>query len=95
MHNVESDDPLAAMLFMREGKFGVEVAPRRLSTKLARSLESSLGSRQRWMWDFRSLAYELQQAGSCNIRRCVAGETLLIQCSLTWKTRAGSSMRWL
>ncbi|MGI8510645.1 MAG: class I SAM-dependent methyltransferase [Gemmatimonadaceae bacterium] len=71
---IESADPLAAMLFMREGKFGVEVAPRRLSTKLARSLESSLGSRQRWMWDFKSLAYELKQAGFSSIRRCEAGD---------------------
>lgn len=71
---VESTDPLAAARFLRETKSGVEAAPRRLSARIAQSLESALGSRQRWMWDFKSLAHELRQAGFHNVRRCEAGD---------------------
>lgn len=71
---VESNDPLAAVQFMREGKFGVETGPRRLYARVIQSLESSLGSRQRWMWDFKSFAHELRQIGFHNIRRCEIGD---------------------
>lgn len=71
---LESSDPLAAATFLRETKSGLVTAPRRTSARVAQALEASLGSRQRWMWDFKSLAHELEQAGFHAVRRCEAGD---------------------
>ena len=71
---VESNDPLAAMQFLRETKSGLETMPKRLTTRMVAAVEGALASRQRWMWDFRSLAYELEQAGFSHVRRCEAGD---------------------
>lgn len=64
-----SDD--AAVQFVRNTILGVEERP----AGLAASVRDMLGNSQhRWMWDYKSLAAELAEAGFVNIRRAQFGD---------------------
>jgi len=68
---VGSDDPAAAIAFLRKSSLGVE--------KRARGLRGVAvaawgGSTHLWMWDFPALRAELQYAGFSEIRRCWFGD---------------------
>lgn len=68
---VQSNDPQAALAFMRETSLGAEERGRTLSS----FVRSWLGnSSHLWMWDLKSMTQELADVGFINIRRCVAGD---------------------
>ncbi len=68
---VDSQEPLAAVQFMKETSLGIESRSR----SLAGSFRSWLGnSSHLWMWDFQSLSEELRAVGFVDIRRCNCGD---------------------
>jgi Methyltransferase domain len=69
---VNSPSPDASMSFLREACLGEESRPR----SLRGFLTSWLGnSRHLWMWDFKSIVPELQEAGFVDIRRAAFGDS--------------------
>jgi hypothetical protein len=68
---VESNDPKAAEQFMYSTLLGIENRPR----KLLDFLEFWLGNHNHlWMWDFKSLNYELASIGFVEIRKYEFGD---------------------
>ena len=69
---LNSPSPDASMSFLRETCLGEESRPR----SLRGFVTSWLGnSRHLWMWDFKSIAPELQAAGFANVRRAAFGDS--------------------
>jgi hypothetical protein len=62
----------AAEIFMRSAGLGEESRPRGL---IARLIGSASNARHRWMWDYPSLAHELERAGFRDTRRCSFGDS--------------------
>ena len=57
---------------MRNTMLGVENRPKSLSSNLKGMYGNS---KHMWMWDYKSLEYELQKAGFVNIRPCTFGDS--------------------
>jgi SAM-dependent methyltransferase len=57
---------------MRTTMLGIENRPKSLSANLKGMYGNS---KHLWMWDYRSLAYELKKAGFTNIRPCSFGDS--------------------
>ena len=62
----------AATKFMHETLLGKEKRPRGLKGMI---LEGLGNSQHYWMWDFKSISFELQQAGFTDIRRASFGDS--------------------
>mgnify|MGYP001608448470 FL=1 len=69
---IDSPSPEAAFQFMRDTSLGQERRPRSLVAMLREAMGNS---KHLWMWDFKSLSAELQQAGFVKIRRCSFGDS--------------------
>jgi len=69
---LESSDPLAAHNFMRDSFLGIESRPRGASGLIKACLGNSS---HLWMWDFKSLQFELNNVGFIGIRRCEFGDS--------------------
>jgi SAM-dependent methyltransferase len=67
-----SEDPLAAVMFMKNTSLGINKKPRTLFSFLKFWLGNSSHLS---MWDFNSLKHELLTAGFSNIRRCLCGDS--------------------
>lgn len=63
----QRNDPNASIRFMQSTMLGITDRPRSLTQRLKRLIGNS---HHLWMWDFASLARELQSAGFVHIRRC-------------------------
>jgi SAM-dependent methyltransferase len=57
---------------MRNTMLGVEDRPKNMSGRV-RNLYGN--SKHLWMWDYKSLAFELREAGFTDIRRCTFGDS--------------------
>jgi SAM-dependent methyltransferase len=57
---------------MRNTMLGVESRPKNMSSKV-KTLYGN--SKHLWMWDYKSLAFELQKAGFIQIRPCTFGDS--------------------
>jgi len=69
---IKSGEPLAAEQFMRATNLGVVTRTK----TLFRFLIAWLGNTSHlWMWDYKSLEYELAHAGFTDIRRCAFGDS--------------------
>jgi hypothetical protein len=69
---LQDADTEAALRFLRDTCLGEETRPRTIPAVL----RSWLGnSRHLWMWDFRSMAAELEAAGFAHIRRASFGDS--------------------
>jgi len=69
---VQSDDPAASIIFLKETMLGREKRPR----GLVGLVTSWLGNSEHlWMWDFKALEAELQQVGFKDVRRAVMGDS--------------------
>jgi hypothetical protein len=69
---IDNTSPDASISFLRETCLGEETRPR----SLRGFVTSWLGnSRHLWMWDFKSIVPELQQAGFVHIRRATFGDS--------------------
>jgi Methyltransferase domain len=68
---VASKDKLAAITFMQDSFLGLTSRSRGLTGMLRAWLGNSA---HLWMWDYKSLQHELDQAGFINIRRCEFGD---------------------
>ncbi|GAC1309873.1 MAG: hypothetical protein NVSMB24_26100 [Mucilaginibacter sp.] len=64
------DSPASEL--MRSTMLGVENRPKSLSSNV-KSLYGN--SKHLWMWDYRSLAFELKKAGFLNVRECRFGDS--------------------
>ena len=64
--------PAAALEFMRDTDMGSETRPRSLKGFLVSWIGNAV---HRWMWDFRSLEAELEQAGFTGVRRAALGDS--------------------
>jgi hypothetical protein len=69
---LQSRDATAAEMFMRETCLGVENRPRGVKALLTSVLGNSA---HLWMWDFKSLAQELNAVGFVGIRVCSFGDS--------------------
>jgi len=69
---INSKDPLASNVFMQNSFLGVTSRPRSLSGLLKVWLGNSA---HLWMWDYKSLQFELNCAGYVAIRRCRFGDS--------------------
>jgi len=69
---INSAAPEASMLFLRETCLGEETRPRSIKGLLTSWLGNS---KHLWMWDFKSIVPELQQAGFADIRRARCGDS--------------------
>lgn len=67
-----SDDDDAAVMFMRDSGLGVDRRPHGIAGSL-RALFAR--SRHLWLWDFKSISRELQNAGFTEIRRASIGDS--------------------
>lgn len=66
----DTENPASAL--MRDTMLGLEERPR----SLAAVVKSMFGnSRHLWMWDYKSLSFELAKAGFVNIRECSFGDS--------------------
>jgi len=68
---VSSPEAIAAEVFMRETRLGIETQPRgfwRLVQDMLRK------SKHLWMWDYKSLESELTSLGFVKVRRCQFGD---------------------
>ena len=65
------DSPASGL--MRSTMLGVENRPKSLSSNV-KSLYGN--SKHLWMWDYRSLAFELKKAGFVNVRQCKFGDSV-------------------
>ena len=63
---VASDDPNAAIRLMEETILGQKKLERGIRSALQRLFGRS---RHLWMWDYKAIAHELEQAGFVNVRR--------------------------
>jgi hypothetical protein len=68
---VERHDPESCNWFMRTLQLGAEHSRRSVQLRLATAFGNGA---HLWMWDYWTLAAELEQAGFVNIRRCVFGD---------------------
>lgn len=57
---------------MRNTMLGVENRPKSLSSNIKGMYGNS---KHLWMWDYKSLEYELKKAGFINIRACIFGDS--------------------
>jgi hypothetical protein len=69
---LESEDAAAAERFMRDARLGREVRPKGLIAWLREWIGNSA---HLWMWDFKSIASELDSAGFVGIRRAQFGDS--------------------
>jgi predicted SAM-dependent methyltransferase len=69
---IENDGYDAAMTFMRVTELGRERRPRGLRHMLATWFGRSS---HLWMWDYRSIAHELTEAGFSNVRQAFYGDS--------------------
>ncbi len=69
---LDSDDAAAAEKFMRDAALGREVRPKGLIAWLREWIGNSA---HLWMWDFKSIARELDSAGFVGIRRAQFGNS--------------------
>lgn len=72
-HYTRSVDPLAAHRFMEQTYLGRIRRPRGL---MEVAKEWFGNSNHMWMWDFKSLKYELENVGFKEIRRCYFGDSV-------------------
>jgi SAM-dependent methyltransferase len=75
---VKSNDPDAALEFMRVTWMGIENRQRNLRGFLKEWLG---GSQHLWMWDYKSLASELNAVGFQDIRRAQVGDSGILEFS--------------
>lgn len=69
---VESSDPAAALDFMRISCLGEPIRPRGIEG----AMRLWIGNfRHLWMWDYKSIAVELENAGFTEIRRAQVGDS--------------------
>jgi hypothetical protein len=68
---VERRDPESSNWFMRTLQLGSERSRRSTQSRLAAAFGNGA---HLWMWDYCTLAAELEQAGFVNIRRCAFGD---------------------
>jgi hypothetical protein len=68
---VERRDPESCNWFMRTLRLGSERSRRSIQSRLAAAFGNAA---HLWMWDYCTLATELEQAGFVNIRRCAFGD---------------------
>lgn len=66
----ELDEPASAL--MRDTMLGVEQRPKSFGSQLKNMYGNS---KHLWMWDYKSLAFELKKAGFLEIRPCVFGDS--------------------
>ncbi len=69
---LNSDDDAAALRFMRDARLGREVRPKGLVAWLREWIGNTA---HLWMWDFKSIARELDNAGFVGIRRAQFGDS--------------------
>lgn len=69
---LEDSQPQAALTFLRVTLLGEETRPRGFKAFLTSWLGNS---RHLWMWDFRSMASELEAAGFTRVRRASFGDS--------------------
>jgi predicted SAM-dependent methyltransferase len=67
-----SKEPEAALTFMRDSLLGHEERSRGLGGLLKTQMGNSA---HMWMWDYKSMAAELQDAGFTSIRRCAFNDS--------------------
>ncbi|MBN2303577.1 MAG: methyltransferase domain-containing protein [Anaerolineae bacterium] len=86
-----SDQPDAALKFVGNTRLGRTTRPRGLRGLLHCALSNSA---HLWMWDFKGLSHELQQAGFVDIRRAEFGDSALpyfqdVEDPAKWPNRLG------
>jgi hypothetical protein len=69
---LQSDDPAACLAFISNARLGSEARPRGVRGWLRHWLGSDA---HLWMWDYKSLAAELERAGFREIRRAEVGDS--------------------
>ena len=92
---LESESDEASHVFMKSSYLGIEKKDRRISGKVRAALGAS---KHLWMWDYKSMRYELEHAGFCEIRRAYFGDSGIaafedVEAEDRWKHELGVQCR--
>ena len=92
---LESESDRASHGFMKSSDLGLEKKDRRFRGRV----RAALGASQHlWMWDYKSMRYELERAGFCEIRRASFGDSGIaafedVEAEDRWKHELGVQCR--